>query len=895
VTEWNPNFHQKDLLENERQVMRGKARWFYYMGTGMRSAKQTPSTVNQEQEQESSTVNREQEQEASNCDQTEQSHQTKEGTEKIHETYVSADNKAKSGPISRPPTQKLCIDPEYLNEKVNPKLNMQRGVLLGKDYRSDKIRRKYMMLDHPYIPVAKLTRIHMVRHKECLRIALERQSVDPAYTAPFDTDSLLETCKANIRVPHIDSKGNAIVREGKPQCKTIIPKYVASGPNTAEKYRNCLLCVRCPCCHSHWCLIHPTGELLSRLMITMLQFPHNDKIPEPKGNNFTVNELEIGEQIRQIEPCDTRKNSTVAVVFAVRTDNYVSIICLKNHQYKESNKKHCSRRYKLTELSRIDLRSLSKYRAGYVPIEIACHGKYGNTLVPPKIALVLRSTSMKDGEINTIAVPKDIGKLSVLPRWARYDRDTDLMNEQDMVLHRVNNLYEISLIEFSSSHPNVLWSAAKSFVRPRFSIFGPHLGHGSSIYNIDLRTNEGIFQWSPSAADHVTEGVHSISAIKTDWDRQHILWVNSRSAGKLWEIDARMPFKAVNCWSLQSMYGDTGITVERFDCHGTGSLILIPDSNLYTNGTTRPTVLVEKNVSSLSLSIHQRACQRPRLGTDSLEISNRPGFECVPVADPNPSIVRSAVFPLPDVAPDVYTCGIGCFRTEATNWLTEEELEGLGYIDTPSKVFGVVTMTNKGDIYSQTFLECNVEEPSQSVPVESGCSPTRILPVENLLAAKKKQIILRYPLRSKMMIFSLPLSKFPPITSQQVVPMAVTGLEQCSPFQTWEGKFLEGRKRQRSNEDTDMIPSTITTKTEVPFRKSGDDNKLLFASDMLAENDNDLDKLVRIVKSDCKPDAKLPGMPLTNTMEELWKHHENQDNSEDEDIESNLDENSDTS
>lgn len=259
-----------------------------------------------------------------------------------------------------------------------------------------------------------------------------------------------------------------------------------------------------------------------------------------------------------------------------------------------------------------------------------------------------------------------------------------------------------------------LWAAARSYVRPVITAdllvaAGPkqfRSGHGSSLFSIDLRCNQATFQWSPSAEEFVTEGIHSVSGIKTDWTRENTVWASSVSAGKTWEIDTRMPCRAINVWSLPGHCEDADATLPETGLHGAGTLYAQPFVSTDGDPTLmpRPMLSVGQSPGTFGLHLYQRPDTRPRFQTQSCECASSPSLQFFGQL----SAATSSVYGLPDVSKGVFTCGLAAFRTSAFDFLSADSLRDLGYsAKDVSDVICSVCMTNKGDLYTHSLLESN--------------------------------------------------------------------------------------------------------------------------------------------------------------------------------------------
>jgi hypothetical protein len=555
-------------------------------------------------------------------------------------------------------------------------------------------------------------------------VAAERTNASPEYLAPFNSDVL----KWGLT----ERKREIVFTETQSELHL-----------EARQHGNCLVSFRCPCCRTTRCLIHSTGDMLSKLCLSTLDL-HQERgrvLPtDREKKRVTKHEVEIGERILQISECTPWKEGIG--YFLIRTSNFcivISITCLND----------CMFQIKLGK--RIDLRSLSRLLPSFRPRDVATHPKYGNSSTDPLVAVV----SKVDGCESTNVVHCGIS----VP-----------------VRHTIGNLQNIELLEFSHSHPMILHASATSHVRPalanNFVTKRPMLGHGSSLYTIDLRSNQAAFQWSPSAAEFATESAHSISGIVPDYNGEYSLFIASTSAARCWEVDSRMPYKEVNSWSLPGLCHGMGINAHTSDLHGNGILLYQPRDD-YKDGVLRPFLSVEKSIGSFGMCVYQKPMVGAIMETQSLEVSGCPEMAGV-------SAVRSSIFPLPDVSDQVFTCGIASFRDDISSILSSTQRSKLGYANDPSMALSVITMTSNGDMYSSILLECNDHEKSEAAPSHF-VGRSRRLPFDGLVdTAKTPKLLVRqgvggFKLRARLSVDT-------PIPSSKITTTIVETRSDCDPF-----------------------------------------------------------------------------------------------------------------
>lgn len=591
--------------------------------------------------------------------------------------------------------------------------------------------RNHVLYEYPYVPVNRKGKFLMNDGANELRISHELHSrteefginsylhSDTSLLAPFDllgvTEALTDEAGAGFR------------------------KRLHHGNPEKLPQGNALLVVPCPCvpCSNlpksdrSWVLFHPKGPCLERFCASNLIPPlglrngrHLSTAAYPQKRSLywnavelLPNEVDLDDTILEVGQCGEWNVQNQQCIFVVRTGTHVSVVNVQCRR-PEFDKRSpglaptsslfdpcvCWGCYVVTEKERIDLRSLSPRIPSFRPVSISCHPRYGNSFVPARFAFVAHSTTTND-----------IGSRNIIYSCTAGDGNVSIERQGQ------RNLRHISTIDFTSSNPICLWSAATSYVRPALAPGimaklmkmerGP-FGLGSSLYMIDLRKSDATFQWSPSAEEMVTEGVHSISGILTDWDRDNTVWVTSTSAGKTWEIDGRMPCRSVNSWSLTSPCETSKIlTVPSRGFVGDGSLLTKTqschtDDGRHFNSTAcgLPLVKVDTDLGSSGIHLFQRPLNRPRFQTDSLECVASPGIDF----NNNTSIATSSYFALPEVSDDISICGIASIRFPFSKFVETEKdkLPELREGNDHVSVLCALTMTNYGDIFSHSLLEC---------------------------------------------------------------------------------------------------------------------------------------------------------------------------------------------
>jgi hypothetical protein len=616
------------------------------------------------------------------------------------------------------------VECEYRKRREqNPKLQNARKALLlkmseykGKSSEDESILMDeegfttiddYTTFDYPYIPgyfgagsKSKQLLLDAEKTAETRNFSLDRQLMDPAYLAPFGIDALEESREVNRKNDSID---NTMLSEISP---------------ARDPQGNCLVVFACPCkpCGEKFteppsvCLFHPKGPTMDRVCISNIIPPNGhmnaghvltkDILTKTRISlrdaakgifNEFPNEICLGDTILELKQSGTWANdddSNPQCTFVARTATFISVlrVTVKNATYGSKKEYHydadvCWGNYVIQERKRIDLRSLSPFIPSYRPTSIACHQEYGNECTDSKFAF---TTCTDQGEFHAI-------------RHCIPQANLHLME------HPIPSLRHISMIEFTRSHPMCLWSAAASFVRPALSkdlqFKQPTLGMGTSLYTIDMRDNSAIFQWSPSAEEMVTEGVHSISCVVTDWQRDHVVFVSSKSAGKTWEIDARMPCRAANVWSLSYACEDSSLVIPRKAIFREGRSLFVKTLDTTFRGLGAPFVTVDTAPGSYGFHVLQQPLNRPRFHTDTMQCIATPGLDF----SEHSSIATSSVFAYPETSNDVYPCGIAAFRLPFTQFGTYNYFSDI--TDETANVICSLTMTNRGDLFCHSLLE----------------------------------------------------------------------------------------------------------------------------------------------------------------------------------------------
>jgi hypothetical protein len=637
---------------------------------------------------------------------------------------------------------------------------------------------------------------------------------DPAYVAPFSLRSL-ERCQMRT------SRGG--IRE--------LFEWPLADPNDPHDYGNTLLVVPCLCRHCGggnggdvagsatttsttaaptWFLMHPCGPLLERVSLSLLQFP-NDPSPQvadpvaSDDSDGALSTLDVDDTVRQLVHCGTE-------TYLARTRIHCVIFTVQFGESASSESESCCcRRATMKVQYKLDLRTLAKDVPYYVPARATAHPRYGNFFVDPMIAILLQDSNSVIPCNNTIE--------RVHPGKFSFRRER----------HVITNLLEIIDMDYSAHHPMVLWSAARSHVRPAVkptlhSKTSP-FGLGCSLYSVDLRSNEGTFQWSPSHEEFVTEGVHSISGVYTDWKTDHSLFVASESARHTWHIDARMPVQPVSSWTTPHVL-DAGPglrSVPPMGEFGAGHIFAQPGRDPATcrargDGKSddshpnppaaaatgphypMPVLAVSLNPLAHGIHVYQRPTVLPLLEFKSLEADASPGL----ARQTKMSVAVSSVFPFCDASDRTFTCGLAAVCVPVSKFLIRNEVGQLGYgEDDLRSVLCAFTMTSRGDVYSHNLLESHSEQ-VRSVAFDD-------LPLGASAVALPDEVIKR---RCSSAAVSRPGLLYVPLSNQYPVPSSALTASSAVDFRVSDlpresERYL--RRRPRTGSGTAKVRSNPTS------------------------------------------------------------------------------------
>eukprot|EP00977_Amphora_coffeiformis_P023235 scaffold12636_cov176-Amphora_coffeaeformis.AAC.3 len=590
------------------------------------------------------------------------------------------------------------------------------------------------------------------------RYAKERlNNADPAYLCPFQQTSWMDLYE-------LDGTRTS----GKEESDT----------RFANEYGNCIVSFPCSCtiCDKvkspAWWFLHPVGPLLETIQLSHFATPNGRQawramkfsgglIADGSGKMVSTSKrrvLDTGDSVREIMKCGEN-------LFVARGTCYFTIFRILHGEPTKNpdNEELClGGAQVLVLVDRVDLRSFIRGAPSYRPRNMTSHPRYGEELSDARVAVVC--------ELENREVCNSI-------------RQYNIGEEIRSTEHSIASLQLISNLQYSSFHPMVLWASARSYVRPLPTsnhLRGfPRVGFGTALFSIDLRSDKAAFQWSPSVEEFATEGTHSVSNILTDWGRDNTLFVSSISSKKTWELDMRMPCRSVTSWSLPHYGEGYGAETNRFGCFGAGMLFERP-SSVHGRGLGDPIFAVNTTPGSAGIHLYQRP-------------SNRPNFQCPPMESiftqgvnaSNVCVAASMMFPLPDVAGSVFTCGLSSIRVPTTDLFpSEENLAANRIVDRAPTTICVVSSTNKGDVYVHPLLESASEEAlsrgSDSLPL-GGSSV--FVPHENVVPAQRSALFNSFPLNLT--------NEYPIPSSAIIAPLKQKRRSEWKVSEPWEAQFTE--------------------------------------------------------------------------------------------------------
>jgi len=587
--------------------------------------------------------------------------------------------------------------------------------------------------------------------------------------------------------------------------------------------------------YPRWFLLHPVGNCVS---VSALLMPI-----ESDSGRFNTKYLrktirgkvnvDVGGKVLQIGGCfdirrflsdDFRHNNDGQWkwYFVARTPSHCSLISCTTTDNQLQNLE-CNGYCTMKEVARIDIRQSLKNGITNVPIHLAVNpGLVTPYMRDPTFAILTRSSPnspySEEGS-NTIqrVIAQNASKMKIQK-------------------HVIANVNSMSLIEFSSMHPMVLWSAARSSFN---SILHknwagryrhPKMGYGHSLYSIDLRSNQAAFMWSPSHSELHFEGIHSLSGILSDTDSTNgsSVFVSSISSGAMWEIDCRMPVKSLCSWKLAGLCDDWGSRSMTSTIYGSGILMTRPVESFRSNVGKKlsftpfsaemsrkrtPVLGVSKNPGSYGLHIYRTASTATRFQTRNLERPETGGMDSWADSDNlRPTgIATTGIFKLPDTSAGLFCNGIAAFYAPTRSVLTHDQLD-LGYRDLPSRVLCIISSTSRGDLYTHTLLECSGNEETRAISFEGlpiGCCAVPI-PYHNECNVIEKSNF--FPMHGSLQWH---LSNTYPVPGQAVLKHNVGRRSQCRSFETVQHQ--QHLPKYSSNEYSDKIVGINHTRSCMQF------------------------------------------------------------------------------
>ena len=576
-----------------------------------------------------------------------------------------------------------------------------------------------------------ITRLLQQRTQLYDRERLNRST--PEYMAPFHLPSV------RYAVAHDLQSRQLLPTKSVPTASKVVPAISHDDPNRPTLFGNCIVSFQCQCdvCCSCFnvtnetsqhssntqvpvpCLLHPVGPLQDRVRLSFLQLPHHRPVGghcEPRRN--IPEELDVGDRVRQIELCG--HDPYVAII---RTDLHCTVItiafvCPRREIPQQPNE--CWGTANLQQIHRIDCRTMRRSVPSFRPIHMTCHPNYGvQNCTPSKVAVVY--TSSTTNLRNTIH---------------HYQITDDHYTVQKF---NVDNLQDITEIGFANHHPMILYCIGRSYVRPALTTSyiqknRPRMGHGYALYSIDLRqrstcgtdqsmtTCSAMYVWSPNIEEYTSEGIYSISGLRSDWNthRIHYLWISSISAGKTYLIDTRLPCQCIHSFSLPYLCDQPGSYLPPTGLYGAGTLFSCPyhlssqngsvaSSSSSRSATTGCLMLsVSKTPGAFGIHMYQIPTNRSRFQTQSIECVAGPNLSCL---GSKLSLTKSSTIPLPDVSDKIFTCGLATIYIPIDIVCHQSYLSSLGIAKhNVHNIICIVSLTNKGDVYAHMLLQSNADK-----------------------------------------------------------------------------------------------------------------------------------------------------------------------------------------
>eukprot|EP00562_Extubocellulus_spinifer_P015035 CAMPEP_0178567000 /NCGR_PEP_ID=MMETSP0697-20121206/15084_1 /TAXON_ID=265572 /ORGANISM="Extubocellulus spinifer, Strain CCMP396" /LENGTH=938 /DNA_ID=CAMNT_0020200889 /DNA_START=338 /DNA_END=3152 /DNA_ORIENTATION=- len=562
-----------------------------------------------------------------------------------------------------------------------------------------------------------------------------------------------------------------------------VPSVCRDVPPSPADYGNCLVVLPCLCRSSRsgrrskccWFVVHPTGERLDVVSVSRILLPRQNVVDKLGHNNDGSSKVSLGERLMQISICGANKrwdcNDNGRRILIVRTRSRCIVISstwinsptgIQAGDGQTGDQNCCSGgNYTLKMVSEVEFFPQSRHESqSLLPMHVAPNPNTvgTNACAHTKFAVLSHSkpsSMIKKGLLSTSATPQ---QNAVHYTIVQLDNDCSMTSPVPTVKeHVIPSLRHISQIEFTHHHPMLLWASARSSIVHKPAVHHkvitsahkrPLSGRGSSLYTIDLRTNEPALVFNPSHGERMVDGLHSVSAILPDCTQMHKIFIQSVSAGsKVWEIDGRMPGRSVCSWTLPGLCDDWGFTGQHGGLHGWGSILAQP----------AVTKTGEKHLPLL-------------------------GFG-------NKGFALSSCFTLPDVSDRIYNYGLAAFRTDITPLLSKEDVRDVfdGEMGEEVDALCVVSMTSRGDMYGHALARHRLAQPKARSfsGLRTGCCA---VPIPRALVSSDKDNLMHSDIVWR-------LQNVFPTPSRAIIPRLIKSRDEVRPFYSF------GRRRIPSNVD----------------------------------------------------------------------------------------------
>ena len=654
----------------------------------------------------------------------------------------------------------------------------------------------------------------------------------------------------------------------------IVPSICRNVPPSPADFGNCLLAMPCRCrsksvsipsnrddgssetsnqrqahCRTTWFVVHPSGHRLDAIAVTRIRLPQEEPITGGATNtttdaaSVTGNEIVIGERILQITMCGSNKGWDTGEddtgrrrILLVRTQTRCLVVECAWVDTAPQGDCNGGGHYSLSVISSVEYFGNGAHQGGllgFAPIHVAASpyttGTSGHA--PAVFALLSHSTLPPSMELHgmlpeTSAAPKQ----NVVHRAILYNSSNggtaSRRMEPSVHQHSIDKLCLMSQVEFSRSHPMVLWASGRSSVMHKPSLYHhgkaakmfkrPASGRGTNLYAIDLRSNEAALVFNPSHAERMVDGLHSISAILPDQRREHRVFVQSISAGsKVWEIDDRMPDKSLCSWALPGLCDDWGVAGRRGGLYGFGSLLAQPVVATQEEGShvrDLPLFGLSKSYGSGHLGLYQRPEVYPRFCTQTFEAS------CNSENAGNSGFALSSSFVLPDASENIFNYGLAVFEANAESFLSSGEIATMFGQECSSETrdaLCVISMTSRGDIYGHALVDSSdtIKRVARSFDaVRPGVCAIPIAPEKDHSEDASEGSIgdgIRWKLCND---YPIPSSAIlPQTTSKDDMRPSITFNRRLIPSNTDKRKYAETKRKTNAgmlNDDAEALPLT---------------------------------------------------------------------------------------